>query len=125
MEPAGFLFIILMASIFWLLLVPIPAWIMKRAIEQVVGILRAHGANEPGTAKSVDDLGLRTPGFFDRIGRTRDYKPIALNFLLGMGVIQSAVDNRVYLSERKLKDFCERHAGGKPHFCEEEVSTPR
>jgi hypothetical protein len=125
MDPTVFLFIILMASIFWLLLVAIPAWLMKRAIEQVVGIFRAHRANEPSTAKSVDDLGLRTPGFFDRIGRTRDYKPIALNLLLAMGVIQSAVDGRVYLSERKLKYFCERHAGGKPQFCEEEVPTPR
>jgi len=83
----------------------IPRWLTRRAARQVIKILRKHNATDSKTARTVDELGLQTPGVLQRMGRRRDYKPLALNGLMQAGVIQVTEDGRLYLSEEKLASF--------------------
>jgi len=94
------LFILLLAGMF-----VIPRWLMGRALRQVVRIFREHNATESKNARTVDDLGLRPPGIFERMMRRRDYKPHALSSLMQAGVIQTTEEGKLYLSEVKLAEF--------------------
>jgi hypothetical protein len=108
MEPQGILFIIAMALLYWFALFTIPTLLVKRAAAQVIAIIRAQGATSAQRAKTIDELGLRPPGFPERIIRLRDYKPAALTFLMSAGVIAETADGKVYLSEGHLKALCEK-----------------
>ena len=88
-----------------LALLVIPRWLMRRAGRQVIEIFRKHNAIDSKTARTVDELGLRPPGMWERMMRRRDYKPHALNALMQGGVIQVTEDGRLYLSEEKLANF--------------------
>jgi len=83
----------------------IPRWLVRRASHQVIKIFRKHNATDSKTARTVDELGLRPPNMFQRLGQRRDYKPHALNALMQAGIIQVTEDGRLYLSEEKLSEF--------------------
>ena len=74
----------------------------KRAMMQVLRILKYHGALDAENAKTVDFMGLNPPSFRERLMKMRDYKPKALHFLMNFGIVQSTEDGRIYLSEEKL-----------------------
>ena len=80
----------------------IPGWRLKRAIRQVVQIFRKTNATSVKNAKTVDALGLRPLGFFERMLKLRDYKPYALTVMMSAGVVLQTEDGKVYLSEEKL-----------------------
>jgi hypothetical protein len=117
MDPQALLFIIVLATGFWLALVVIPQFMIKRAMEQVIRIFRDHGALEVTSAKNLDELGLRPPGMFESIGRARDYKPTALNFLLTAGVIKEAGGQKMFLSERQLQKVCANDPSNRLGLC--------
>ncbi|RJQ70822.1 MAG: hypothetical protein C4519_19630 [Desulfobacteraceae bacterium] len=117
MEPVTFLFIAAAALIYWFTLITIPAFLIKRAMAQVVGIFRSHRATEAQSAKSVAELGLKPRAFMDRFGKSRDYKPTALKFLLRAGVIIETFDKRVYLSEKQIKVLCENNGRNRLGLC--------
>ncbi len=100
--------IVVIVLLFVLLLVGmfvIPRWLMGRALRQVVRIFRDYNATDSKTARTVDELGLRSPGVFERMMRRRDYKPHALSYLMQAGVIQKTEEGKLYLSEAKLTEF--------------------
>jgi hypothetical protein len=80
----------------------IPRWRLRRAVRQVIAIFRNNNALDKKTAKTVDDLGLRPPGFVEGMFRGRDFKPYALTALLKAGIIKNTEDGRLYLVEEKL-----------------------
>ncbi len=95
--------LVLLILIFLVLLVVIPFAMNKRAVIQVIKRLRQHGALNPESAKTIDELRLNPPTFRERIMRFRDYKPAALQGLIRVGIVQLTEDGKVYLSEEKLK----------------------
>jgi biopolymer transport protein ExbB/TolQ len=75
---------------------------MNKAIEEVIKIFRLKKALDNDSAKTKEELGLMPPSILMRMMRQRDYKPYALQLLLGAEIIQVTVENKYFLSETKL-----------------------
>ena len=93
------LIVVLFASVFF-----IPALLTRRAAFKVVKIFCRCDALDPKSAKDAEELGLNPPGFFERIGRLRDYKPYALRALKETKVVRTTRDGRLYMAEDKLDE---------------------
>ncbi len=89
--------IVLLAAVFI-----IPQWRLKRAIRQVIQILREHNAIDAKNAKTIDELGLRPRGMMEGMFRGRDYKQYALSTLMKGEIVKMTSDGRFYLSEDRL-----------------------
>ena len=84
------------------LMIVITTFLTKRAMGQVLRILKFHQATSEEGAKSIAEMGLNPPTFRERLMKMRDYKPKALDFLVNLGIVQSTADGRIFLSEEKL-----------------------
>jgi len=100
MNEILFLVVIIIAALGVFLIVP--RWLMSRAMKKVVRIFRDHGATNAKNARTAAELRLTPPSFVQRMSRTRDYKPQALNFLIKSEIIQITEDGKLYLSEDSL-----------------------
>ena len=81
------------------------AFLVKRAVTQVVDRFRTnHGLCSQGS-KSIDELGLQPPSFLERIYKPRDYKPYALKMLIKTGAVRLSDDGKMCLFEKKLQRF--------------------
>ena len=80
----------------------IRAFLTKRDIFKVIEIFYQHNALGINGAKTLHELGLERPDFFQRITRPRDYKQYALQILIKRGFILENEDGRVYLVEERL-----------------------
>ncbi len=89
--------VLLLAAIFF-----VPQWRLKRAIRQVIQILREHSAIDTKSAKTVEELELKPRSMMDGMFKGRDYKPHAVNMLTRNEIIQQTEDGRLYLSEERL-----------------------
>jgi hypothetical protein len=96
------LFLVLMVVIFILVIVFLPQWLVLRAVPKVIRIFRQHNAVGIKNAKTIEELGLKPPTLFDRMYKLRDYKPRALQFLIGVNIIQMTEDGKLYLDEENL-----------------------
>ena len=96
------LFIIAVIAAALLMLIFIPRLLMMRAFSSVIKIFRENNAINEKNAKTIDELGLRPPTFTQRMFRTRDYKPQALDLLRRADIVQMTEDGKLYLSEEKL-----------------------
>ncbi len=74
----------------------------RRAIFKVIEIFYQHNALGITGAKTLHELGLERPDFFQRMTRPRDYKQYALQILVKRGIILEDEDGKVYLAEEKL-----------------------
>ena len=74
----------------------------RSAIFKVIKIFYQHNALGINGAKTLDELGLERPDFFQRMMRRRDYKQYALQILVKRGIILENEDGKVYLAEEKL-----------------------
>jgi hypothetical protein len=79
-------------------------WLFKRAVFQVIAILRRERSTCTERSKTPDELGLAPPGLFERFGKTRDYKPYALKALIQAGAVRTTEDGRVCLAEENLAE---------------------
>lgn len=77
-------------------------YLLKRAVREVVALLRAKGATDPESAAMLEELGLERGGTFDRMFRLRDYRPSALRLLAQANVVRATDGGRIYLSEAQL-----------------------
>jgi len=77
-------------------------FMMTRAFTTVIKIFQRDNAINNKSARTIDELGLRPPSFTQRIFRSRDYKPQALNMLIRAEIIQTTEDGKLYLSEENL-----------------------
>ncbi|NVM24428.1 MAG: hypothetical protein HWN70_00725 [Desulfobacterales bacterium] len=96
------IFIVLILLFILLVLFIVPQWRLKRAIHQVIRIFREHNAIGIDNSKTIDELGMRSPGMLERMLRGRDYKQYALRALIKAAIIQTTEDGRLYLSEERL-----------------------
>jgi hypothetical protein len=63
------------------------------------------------SAKTLRELGLERPDFFQRMTRRRDYKQNALQILIKRGFISEREDGRLYVLEEKLDENLRRKRG--------------
>lgn len=96
------LLIIVMAIILLLGLVFIPQLLIGRAVPHVIRIFRQKNAVGVKNARFIDELGLKPQGFFDKMLKPRDYKPMAMQLLVKVNVIRVTDDGKLYLSEPDL-----------------------
>ena len=75
--------------------------LLKRAITRVIKMFRDNQATDAASAKSPEELGLKSRGLF-AFGGLRDYKPVALQLLMKGNIVQETEDGRLYLSEALL-----------------------
>ena len=75
---------------------------MKKAIGDVISIMRRFNALDEGSAKTQADLGLAPPSLLARMISVKDYKPQAVQILMGHYILQMTDDGRIYLSEANL-----------------------
>jgi hypothetical protein len=80
----------------------IPTLMTRRAHHHVIKIFRHHGALSAETAKTIDEMRLTPPTLQQRLFRTRDYKPRALERLKESGIVRTAEDDKLFLSEEEL-----------------------
>jgi hypothetical protein len=100
-----FLFLIVMIVAFGGVLY-IRAFLTKRAIFKVIEIFYQHNALGINGAKTLHELGLERPDFFQRMTRPRDYKQYALQILIKREIILVNEDGRLYMVEERLdQDF--------------------
>lgn len=78
------------------------AFFTKKAIFRVIEIFYQHNAVGIKGAKTLHELGLEPPDFFQRITRPRDYKQYALQILVKRGIILENEDGKVYLAQERL-----------------------
>jgi len=83
-------------------LLVVPRFIMLRTIPKVIVIFREAGAVGVDNARSHEELGLAPKGVLDRMLGARDYKPRALNLLIGADIVQLDAAGKLYLSELEL-----------------------
>ena len=75
----------------------------KRAVRNVVLLLREHGAVTPETARTLEEVGIIRGNMMDRMFKLRDYRPQALRALVQASVVRATEDQRFYLSEDDLQ----------------------
>jgi hypothetical protein len=80
----------------------IRTFLTRRAILRVIEIFYQHHALGINGAKTLNELGLERPDFFQRMTRPRDYKQSALRILIKEGIIDVDEAGRFYLVEEKL-----------------------
>ena len=98
-----FLFLIFMIIAFGGVLY-IRTFLTRRAIFKVIKIFYQHNALGIEGAKTVYELGLERPDFFQRMTRPRDYKQYALQILIKRGIILENEDGRLYMVEERLDE---------------------
>lgn len=81
----------------------VPQFLMVRAMKKVVKIFRENNATDPKNAKTVEELKLQQKGMLDRMMKPRDYKPRALQYMIGADMVRMTDDGKVYLIEEKLR----------------------
>ena len=95
--------IIVLVVLLLIALFVVPQFLMARAMKKVVRIFRDNRAIDPKSAKTVEELNLQQKGMIDRMMKPRDYKPRALQYMIGAGMVQMTEDGKVYLVEEKLR----------------------
>ena len=96
------LIIVLIGVLLLVAMFIIPQWRLRRAIRQVIRILREHNATGIKNARTVDELGLRPRRMMEGMFKGRDYKQYAVSALMKAEIIQTTEDGKLYLSEDKL-----------------------
>ena len=80
----------------------LPQFMIARSVPKVIKIFRNYNALGAQNAKFIDELGLQQRGLIERMWRTRDYKPRALQLLIHFNIVQMTDDGKIYLSEPEL-----------------------
>jgi len=80
----------------------IRAFLTRRAIFKVIDIFYQHHALGMNGAKTLHELGLESPNFFQRITRPRDYKQFALQILMKRDIVLVNEEGRFYMAEERL-----------------------
>lgn len=96
------LIVLVMLVVCFGLMIVVTTFMTKRAMGQVIRIMRRAGALDEASAKTTAQLGLNPPTLRERMMRMRDYKPKALTFMTNLKIIQQTEDGRIFLSEREL-----------------------
>jgi len=96
------LLIIILAVAFILGVFVLPQIFVRRAIRSVLRIFQQHNAVGIKGAKTLKEMGLEPKSMLQKVFKTRDYKPKALQALMHSDIILMTEDGKFYLSEEKL-----------------------
>ena len=96
------LFLILLGIAFLLVMLFVPQLMTKRAIPKVIRAFRQNNAVGEKNARTLEEVGLKPKGLLETMGRLRDYKPRALQFLISINVIQVTEEGKFFLSEEDI-----------------------
>jgi hypothetical protein len=103
------LFLLIMILIAIAAVIIIPAYMTNLAMVRVIRIFREHEANDVWSAKNASELGIGPRDLVDRLrDPRRDYKPMALRTLIKLGIVRQIGNEKLYLNEKSLADFCHR-----------------
>jgi hypothetical protein len=80
----------------------IRTFLTRRAIFKVIDIFYQNDALGVNDAKTLHELGLESPSFFQRITKPRDYKQFALQILMKRNIILVNEEGRFYMLEERL-----------------------
>jgi hypothetical protein len=75
------------------------AYLTRRAIHKVIRAFCQNSALAFREAKSRDELGLPPPDLAQRLTHFRDYKPVALKFLIDRDIVHVTANGKLYLTE--------------------------
>ena len=78
------------------------SFLMKRALKTVIKMFRDHNATTPETAQFTQDMGMKKQGLFQTRG-LRDYRPMAVQFMLKHDILLTTDEGKLYLSEEALE----------------------
>lgn len=102
-NPVNLFSVLILLILAFLVAFRIQAFLMKRAVTQVIDrFQRNHTLCSQGS-KTVHELGLQPPTLFERLFKPRDYKPYALQILIMIGVVRFTDDDKMCLLEKKLQ----------------------
>jgi len=104
--PLGSILIVVILGGLLLLGICFARYRMKRTVQKVIKMFRENNALDPDSAKSKEELGLRSiaeRSFFERAFKLRDDKPYFFDMLTQMEIVLKVGDERYYLSEQALK----------------------
>ena len=102
-NPLNLLPIIFILILSFLVVLRIQAFMVKRALKQVIDKFRAKHSLCSQGSKTIAELDLQPPSFPERIYRLRDYKPDALKLLIRVGAVRLSAGGKMCLLERKLQ----------------------
>jgi hypothetical protein len=77
-------------------------FLFRRAVRNVVSLLRQRGATSPAGARTPQELGLAPQGPLDKMFKMRDYRQDALRVLGQADIVRATEEGAVYLSEDEL-----------------------
>jgi len=104
-NPVDLFSIFILLILAFLAALRIQAFMMKRAISQVIDRFRENNTLCSQGSKSADQLGLKPPTFFERLFKPRDYKPYALQMLIQTGAVLFTDDKEMCLLERRFQEI--------------------
>ena len=102
-NPLKFFSISLILILCFLVALRIQAFMVKRALKQVIDRFKAKHSLCSQGSKTIAELELQPPSFPERIYRLRDYKPDALKLLIRIGAVRLSAGGKMCLLERKLQ----------------------
>ena len=82
----------------------IPPFLMRKAVPQVIKVLRDHGAVDAESAVNPNEVGLVQQSVWERALKRRDYKPKALSGLVQLGIISMNDEGKIFLDEAALAE---------------------
>lgn len=83
----------------------IQAYLIKRALIQVIDRFRKNQCICSLGAKTIGELGLQKPNLLERLCKPRDYKPYALQLLIREHIVLLTEDNKMCLHEKRLQNI--------------------
>ncbi len=78
-------------------------WLMRRAVRQVLTVLKDQQVTSPADGRSPEELGFAPQSILRIHVGLRDYRPYALQLLIRENVVKTTPDGRIYLSEEELE----------------------
>jgi len=83
----------------------IQAYLIKRALVQVIDRFRKNQCLCSLGAKTIGELGLQPPSLFERLFKPRDYKPYALQLLIRENIVLLTSDHKMCLHEKRFENM--------------------
>ena len=102
-NPLKFFSISLILILCFLVVLRIQAFMVKRALKQVIDRFKAKHSLCSQGSKTIAELELQPPSFPKRIYRPRDYKPDALKILIRTGAVRLSAGGKMCLLDRELQ----------------------
>lgn len=96
------LMVIVLVIVFIVVALVLPQFLVMRTAPKVIRIFRQKNAVGAKNAKPIEELGLKQRSMIENVLRRRDYKPRALQLLIGADIVQMTEDGKLYLDEESL-----------------------